>query len=700
MLPLCAFGSEPVTTSLRDLSEAVAANANTGMHFSVEGEIIGPKVVKDRVLVIRDASNAVIVCNQSCKRLEANLSSGCRVRVTGTTRYNDYGNVCADFNSIEILDRGEPPPVEFERLTPGDLNSGKFDYALATLKCRIRDVFTDDIDPGWLYLLAEDGKDGIYVTIRIDDDRRAYFERLIGCEVEIKGICIPRSEGSRIHLGRTFKVYGIEDFQVLRKAAFDIFHAPVLEDLRNLQPAEVSSLGRRRIVGTVSAVWSGDHVMLHTGSRNGPLVVALADPTHPACGDTVEVVGFPVTDLYRINLRRAKWRPAAHSLPMPDAPVAVRAKDIFTDDEGRSRICARMFGQLLTVSGRILGLPANGNKDHRMYITSDGFILAVDISACPDLATRLSPDSQVEVTGICVMETENWQTDSAFPSIKDVFLAVRRNSDIRITVRPPWWTTGRLLAVISSLLSVLVAVLAWNTSLRRLAERRGRALFRTEIDKASAELKTHERTRLAIELHDQLSQMLSGVSMQIDTVRKFFDSNREKTLHHLDIASKTLLACRENLRDCLWDLRNRALEEPDMSAAVRATLEPHVENATISVRFNVPRERLSDNAAHAILSIVRELTVNAIRHGKATTIRIAGCLENGKILFSVTDDGCGFDPDTALGMSQGHFGLQGIRERVEGFEGEMSISSASGSGTKVSIALRLPQEDTEESKNG
>ena len=668
------------------------------MHFSVEGEIIGPKVVKDRVLVIRDASNAVIVCNQSCKRLEADLSSGCRVRVTGTTRYNDYGNVCADFDRIEILDRGEPPPVEFERLTPGDLNSGKFDYALATLKCWIRDVFTDDIDPGWLYLLAEDGKDGIYVTIRIDDDRRAYFERLIGCEIEIKGICIPRSEGSRIHLGRTFKVYGIEDFQVLRKAAFDIFHAPVLEDLRNLQPADVSSLGRRRIVGSVSAVWGGDHVMLHTGSRNGPLVVSLADPIPPACGDTVEVVGSPVTDLYRINLRRAKWRPAAHSLPIPDAPVAVRAKDIFTDDEGRSRICARMFGQLLTVSGRVLGLPANGNKDHRMYITSDEFILAVDISACPGLTTRLSPDSQVEVTGICVMETENWQTDSAFPSIKDVFLAARRDGDIKVTARPPWWTPGRLMAVISGLLALLLAVLLWNTSLRRLAERRGRALFRTEIDKAGAELKTYERTRLAIELHDMLSQMLSGISMQIGTVRKFFGTNAEKALHHLDIADKTLHACRESLRDCLWDLRNRALEESDMNKAIRDTLEPHTEGIALAIRFVVPRDRLSDTAAHAILSMIRELAVNAIRHGAARSVKVAGSVENGKVLFSVADNGSGFDPETAPGMTQGHFGLQGIRERVEGFGGDMTVSSMIGRGTKVTIGLNLPQDNIQDER--
>ena len=108
------------------------------------------------------------------------------------------------------------------------------------------------------------------------------------------------------------------------------------------------------------------------------------------------------------------------------------------------------------------------------------------------------------------------------------------------------------------------------------------------------------------------------------------------------------------------------------------------------MRFKVARGLLSDNALHTVLRVVRELTINAVRHGGATEIRIAGCIDGGSLLFSVRDNGCGFCPASAPGMREGHFGLQGIRERIESLEGTVEIESAAGRGTKVAISVPLP----------
>jgi signal transduction histidine kinase len=156
---------------------------------------------------------------------------------------------------------------------------------------------------------------------------------------------------------------------------------------------------------------------------------------------------------------------------------------------------------------------------------------------------------------------------------------------------------------------------------------------------------------------------------------------------HLELASRTLASCRNDLRNCMWDLRNQTLDDVTMDDAIRRTLAPHLAGASLSVRFEVDRELFSDTTALAILRIIRELTVNAVLHGRATAIKVAGCIENGRLMFSVADNGCGFDPDSAPGVEQGHFGLQGVAERAERLNGELMIRSTPYKGTKAQVSI-------------
>jgi len=102
----------------------------------------------------------------------------------------------------------------------------------------------------------------------------------------------------------------------------------------------------------------------------------------------------------------------------------------------------------------------------------------------------------------------------------------------------------------------------------------------------------------------------------------------------------------------------------------------------------VPRRNLSESTVHTILRIVRELSSNAVRHGGATRLVLVGGCSEGTLRFTVEDNGCGFDPLTAGGAKEGHFGIQGIRERIKQSAGEMKIESSPGKGTKVSITMK------------
>ena len=324
-----------------------------------------------------------------------------------------------------------------------------------------------------------------------------------------------------------------------------------------------------------------------------------------------------------------------------------------------------------------------------MALECGKYIIPVDANACPQALEGIDIGCKIEVSGICLIEIDNWRPNAPFPHIEGFAVIVRTPEDVRILSHPPWWTPGRLLAVIGALLIALAGVFVWNRSLNRLAERRGRELTEETLARVTASLKVDERTRLAIELHDSLSQNLTGAALEIETTETLINDNTEQAHRRLGIAAKTLKSCREELRNCLWDLRNDALGEKTMDAAIRRTLAPHVRDIDLAVRFNVPRERLSDNTAHALLRIIRELVQNAIRHGHAKTIKIAGGLESDRLLFSVQDDGCGFDPENHPGVLQGHFGLQGIRERVKQFNGNLTIKSKSEKGTRVAISIKL-----------
>jgi len=270
------------------------------------------------------------------------------------------------------------------------------------------------------------------------------------------------------------------------------------------------------------------------------------------------------------------------------------------------------------------------------------------------------------------------------------WLVTAKNDESANVMRlPQFLTTTNVVLAVSGIAALMLFVLAWNTLLRRHIDRRSRELADERLASFSSGLKVEERTRLSVELHDTISQMLTGISLELDAARDFARSDAKEMNRHLDLAARSLASCRNDLRNCMWDLRNQTLDDVTMDDAIRRTLAPHLSGASLAVRFAADRELFSDTTALAILRIIRELVMNAVRHGNATSVKVAGCIENGRLLFSVTDDGCGFDPGAAPGVELGHFGLQGVAERAEHFNGEMKIDSTPGKGTCVTVVLSL-----------
>ena len=689
-LAVCA-GTGDVIRTAAELQAAVFDHGELGRKFDIEVRLVTScKAGNEVTFAVDDESGAALIRKDTISfpdtRSWQNKSfpAGTRARITGKTdlgfRSRRPYAYCFTIEATGVGSAPEPTPISNEEFL-----SGEYDCRLVTIRAMVRDIVVDEISPDYKYVIL--AMKGEIVAMPLLADVSALAMLTIGSEIEATGICDPMMLGMRLHLGRYLMVVS-QKVRIIANAKNDPFASPMLEDYTRLRPQDIAALGRHRAIGRVIAAWHGDNALLRCdGDRF--VRIETDEGGAPRYGDTVEAVGFPESDLYRVNLSRAVWRKVQDGKATDETPRDVTAEELLVDTEGRRRFNPYVHGHAIRLRGIVRNMPGEGNVDGRFNIESGKFIVPIDASATPDALNGLSVGCEVSVAGTCVMEIDNWRPNLPFPAIRGFFLVVRRPSDVAVHSRPSWWTPPRLAAVVGILALVLVGSLVWNALLKHLAERRGRELANTEIAKAESDLKVEERTRLAVELHDSISQNLTGISLAIRAAERLLATDTDGTRGNLKLASASLDSCRQELKNCLWDLRNSTLDEADMSEAIRQTLAPHIGDAELSVRFNVPREKFSDKTAHAILHIIRELATNAVRHGHATHIRVAGSIEDDRLLFSVRDDGCGFDPSVCPGLDEGHFGLQGVRERVNNLQGEVSIESEPGKGTKVSIAVKV-----------
>ena len=606
---------------------------------------------------------------------------------------NASGRICLGVDNEQFVfgDRfsfvAHGPRVDPVSISAAEFFSPTNDYRYVKIVATVKNALVDEIDPRFCQFILLCENEIILAAYGISKLSSAEPKDLVNAKVSLAGFCVPRRTRNRRHSGRLF---GILNLTVLQSASDNLSDIQNLAQLRSLSPDEVSTARQHRTTGRVLAVWDRSKSLLIQDNQREYVQVNLLKDAPPAVDDWVEAVGYPFSNSYHINLEHASWHPVPAPAPGDDDKVALAlsTRELTTDEQGRRQFNPKMHGELIRLSGTVRKL-SDGGGACIAHLEDGDYLVPVDFSICPDAREKLAVGNAVAITGVCVMDIERW-APATIPRVRGFFLVPRTAADIVVVARPPWLTRERLLAVVGGLVLLLVGVLVWNRSLHVLAQRRGRELFRAQIDKVATRLRVDERTRLAVELHDSLAQNLTGVSMEIEAAERCKADGLEAVSKHLSVADKALKSCRVELRNSLWDLRNQALEAPDVDSAIRQTLVPHVKNVNLVVRFNVPRARFSDNTLHEILRIIRELAVNGIRHGGANEIRIAGTLENGRLLFSVQDNGCGFDPDNHPGVTEGHFGLQGIAERLGGLAGTINFKRLDGTGMKAVVTIPLP----------
>ena len=200
-----------------------------------------------------------------------------------------------------------------------------------------------------------------------------------------------------------------------------------------------------------------------------------------------------------------------------------------------------------------------------------------------------------------------------------------------------------------------------------------------------------ERRRIARELHDETSQVISSLALSLDTAIATLPENasRERLLEARALALRTL----DGIHRLSFDLRPSVLDDLGLFRAIEWYAERDLKRRGIAVRCESDEEdgRLAPEIETALFRAVQEAITNIVKHSRAETVLIQCAITPEAVTIEIEDDGRGFDPaaisETAADARG--LGLAGIQERMEILGGTALIDSAPGQGTR--LVLNVPR---------
>ncbi len=195
-----------------------------------------------------------------------------------------------------------------------------------------------------------------------------------------------------------------------------------------------------------------------------------------------------------------------------------------------------------------------------------------------------------------------------------------------------------------------------------------------------------ERSRLARELHDSVSQAIYGIALGVRSARDQLDKNPEMVAARLDYVHELAKAATTEMRALIFELRPESLEQEGLVGALRKLAVANEARHHLKVISEFCEEPdLPLDTKQALFRIVQEAIHNTVKHARAKQVKLCLCYEQNGLDLLIADDGIGFDVKASF---HGHLGLSSMRERANLISAEFELVSQVGEGT--TLRLRLP----------
>jgi ligand-binding sensor domain-containing protein/signal transduction histidine kinase len=248
-------------------------------------------------------------------------------------------------------------------------------------------------------------------------------------------------------------------------------------------------------------------------------------------------------------------------------------------------------------------------------------------------------------------------------------------ASIEILQRPLFYRTWWFIAA-CVLLAALLIFGAYRYRLRQVRTR-----FEAVLE---------ERNRLAREMHDTVIQGCTGVSALLEAFS--MESSEDGAGNGLmDIARMQLRTTIDEVREAVLDLRQPDHEISELGEKLEAMAGQASAEFNLRVTCSITGTpvRVTHPMAHDLLMVAREAVYNAALHGIPKNVEVALASSRRELTLRVVDDGCGFDVRELETQNGHHFGLKGMKERIERSGGEFNLTSILGKGVRIEAHLPL-----------
>jgi signal transduction histidine kinase len=617
-------------------------------------------------LFIQAGAEAIFVGRQTH---DPALRLGDYVEVRGVT---DRGHFYPIVSRARVTVLGHPGLPDPWVVRYADLATDRSDCQWVEVSGVVRTV---QDDPGGMFALSV-LFDGQLLRVLIGRPRPSPDSRLLGARIRVRGVISgAKTPQRRLVEPVLWSDYRPDSFVIESAGPADVFQAPswsvaaLHEQGGSRLPGEMI-----RVKGTVTCQPAPQQFFLRDGRAN--IEIRLQQSVGLSVGDQVEAVGFPEIGLVQPVLQSALARRVA--VGTPSVPNRLRLAELLD---------FRHEAELVEVEGELRELI----RHHRgaiLILAEEDKVLNVDVDASLiDPAAELPPvGSRLALIGINQIDRVTPPDQFQIVAPASVRLRLRSMDEVRVLSRPPWWTPERLLAALALLGVFALGALGWIWTLNRRVQTQTR-IIRGSVRK---EAMLEERNRIAREFHDTLEQQLAGATILLDAVDTVMEQP-QRAREGLTTARAMLRHSLDEAQLAVGDLRSNDLLERDFVALVGSAAQERLHATGISLDFQSQGAwpELDTMVRQHLLRIVGESVTNAVKHAAPRRITITLRATPAAVELRVADDGCGFTVPPRSQHQPGAFGLLGLHERADKIGASLTIESAPGAGTTVTVILRL-----------